>query len=265
MGPKTPKKQAAKKQKQHETTEIPNTTIDYAQVQDDEVAALQAIYMEDYEEIETKGAWSKSSDKAFRLHLKAPSNAEVTALLSIKLTATYPKSAPLITLEKSTGLRDKSRNNVQQILLVKPKELLGEVMIYEIAVGIQDILEDEALHRVEGDALPTLEEERAEHEAAAAKLAEELEKKEVKKKEQEKAEEDRMLQLMVEEEMARRKEMKKKSKATTMSIVKSSPQGWFYPRSSVDEHLGPIVYHSSSWGRALTLKMTLLTIPRVSR
>jgi translation initiation factor 2-alpha kinase 4 len=245
MGPKTPKKQAAKKQKQHETTEAPSTTIDYAQVQEDEVEALQAIYMEDYEEIETKGAWRKS-DKAFRLHLKAPSNAEVAAVLSITLTATYPKSAPLITLENSTGLRDKSRNDIQQILLEKPKELVGEVMIYEIAVFIQDVLEDEALHRVEGDALPTLEEERAEHEAAAAKLAEEQEKKEVKKKEQEKAEEDRMLQVMVEEEMARRREMKKRSKATIMSSVKPSPQGWFSPELSGADHT-PLI---ACFGRA---------------
>jgi translation initiation factor 2-alpha kinase 4 len=232
MGPKTPKKQTAKKQKHHETTETPNTTIDYAQVQEDEVEALQAIYMEDYEEIESKGAWRKS-DKAFRLHLKAPSDAEVAAVLSITLTATYPKSAPLVTLEKSTGLRDKSRNDIQQILLVKPKELVGEVMIYEIAVMIQDVLEDEALHRVEDDALPTLEEERAEHEAAAAKLAEEQERKEAEKKEQEKAEEDRMLQVMVEEEMARRREMKRRSKATVLSSIKSSPLGSFSPGLSV--------------------------------
>ncbi|KAF2086978.1 Serine/threonine-protein kinase, partial [Saccharata proteae CBS 121410] len=191
---------------------VPQPLADYAQAQEDEIQALNAIFMDDYEEVQTKGAWSKTSDRAFKLTVRAHSDSTISIVLSVRFTATYPKSPPLLSLEQANGIRPKAHKTIEKILKTKPKELAGEVMIYEIATTVQEILEDTAQAKEEDAALPSLEEERAVQEAAAEKLAKAQEKEELRKKEVEKAEEDRMLQLMVDEEMNRRKESKRRSK-----------------------------------------------------
>ncbi|KAG9759403.1 hypothetical protein KCU73_g3403, partial [Aureobasidium melanogenum] len=79
MAPKTPAKTSTKNRKHNEPTasKPPASNppdgphVNYAEVQADEIDVLQAIYMEDYEEVKLKSAWSKSSDRAFNLKLKA--------------------------------------------------------------------------------------------------------------------------------------------------------------------------------------------------
>ncbi|KAF2425819.1 Serine/threonine-protein kinase [Tothia fuscella] len=198
-------------------TEPPNTT-DYAQAQNEELDVLQAIYMEDYEEVETKSAWSKQTDRALRLRLRAMSNNDISVVLFVKLTATYPKTLPTINIQESNGVRHKTQKTVEKLLKSKPKELIGEVMIHEIATTIQDVLEDEALFKAQGQALPSLEEERIVKEAETSKLFKEQEKEEQKRKDKEKEEEDRVLQQMVEEEMNRRREAKRKSRNLTAPV-----------------------------------------------
>ena len=210
-----------------ESEETHQPTTNYDELQTEELGSLQAIYMDDFEEIQVKGAWSKSSDKAFRLHLKALSDPDTSIVLSVRFTATYPKSLPILSVEKHNGIRERFRKAIDNILQTKPKELLGEVMIYELAATIQDILEDEAHHKADGDALPTLEEERAKHEADVAEAAEQAAEqdkiKQFQQREQEKAEEDRLLQQMVEEELIRRKQQREKSKPP-LSTLPSSTQ-----------------------------------------
>ena len=75
--------------------------INYAEVQAEEVEVLQAIFMEDYEEVETKSAWSKTTDLRFKLKLRAYSDAESFVVLTAQLTATYPKSAPLLEISSN--------------------------------------------------------------------------------------------------------------------------------------------------------------------
>lgn len=199
----------------------------YAQAQDEEIEALKAIYMDDYEDVETKGAWSKISDRAFKLSLKAYSNTDINTLLSVRFTATYPKTAPLLKIESTNGLRTKSQKDLEKLIKAKPNELLGEVMIYEIATAIQDVLEDAVAAREEDQAAPSLEEERAVHEAAAEELAKQQEEAELKKREEEQAEEDRILEQMVHEEMSRRKEQKKKNKIISAPVNSIIPGTYF--------------------------------------
>jgi translation initiation factor 2-alpha kinase 4 len=196
----------------------PPHTTDYVQAQSDELDVLQAIYMEDYESVETKAAWSKHADKAFRLRLRTMSESDISLVLFVKLTATYPKSLPSITIQETNGLRHKTQKIIEKLLKSKPKDLLGEVMIHEIATAIQDLLEDEASYKAKGQALPSLEEERVVKEAETTKLAKEQEQEELRRKEKEKAEEDRVLQQMVEEEMNRRREAKRKSRILTAPV-----------------------------------------------
>ncbi|KAF2811445.1 kinase-like protein [Mytilinidion resinicola] len=202
----------------------------YAKAQDDEIEVLQAIFPDEYEEVEFKGAWSKTTDRTFRLRLKPFSESDIVAVLSVRLLATYPKTVPILVLENATQLRPKTRQKIEALIKTKPKELLGEVMIHEIATAIQDILEDDVTAREHDETLPSLEEERAVHEAAANLLAKEQEEEKIKKKVEEKAEEDRVMQQMVEEELRRKELMvKRRSRPTIGQTPSSSAAGVSLP------------------------------------
>ena len=80
----------------------------------------------------------------------------------------------------------------------------------------QDVLEDAAQAKAAGKEVPSLEEERAAHEAAVSKLAEQQREADEKKKALENLEEERMLGSLVEEELKRQKAKAKETKRKTM-------------------------------------------------
>ncbi|KAI9700411.1 MAG: hypothetical protein M1836_002426 [Candelina mexicana] len=179
--------------------------IDCRQIQHDELEVLRSMYMEDYEDVTVKSAWSKSGDPAFKLHLKSYSDAETAVDLCATMTATYPKSLPLLNVLGLESLHLLARENISRLIQEKPKTLLGTEMFYEIATSIQDILEDAFQAKACHEGLSSLEDERAVQEAATNKLAREHEEAEQKRKEAESLEEERMLARMVEEELQRHK------------------------------------------------------------
>jgi translation initiation factor 2-alpha kinase 4 len=126
-----------------------------------------------------------------------------------------------LTLEDETNLRKKTWEKLQNLLRTRPKELLGEVMIHEIATAIQDILEDEVAVREHDGTFENLEAERVVQEAAAAETAKQQEEELQKKRDEEKAEEERTLQQMVSDEM-RRKDMMVKRKNRASGLAPTS-------------------------------------------
>jgi translation initiation factor 2-alpha kinase 4 len=140
----------------------------------------------------------------FKLHLRSSSNPDVLLILLVELPATYPKTIPNLSPGNLDGFRDGARSRIQEIIRNKPKSLLGSEMIYELAVSIQDVLEDVAQAQAQDKDLPSLEEERMEQEAAALQRAD-LEKQEMLRKQQAAAvEEDRALQVMLQDKMRQR-------------------------------------------------------------
>ncbi|KAF3035937.1 hypothetical protein E8E12_005237 [Didymella heteroderae] len=196
----------------------------YEAAQEDEREVLKAIFMEDYEESEPKQAWGKYSDREIRLKLKSFSNEAISVVLSAKLTATYPKSLPTLNVEGITSLRKRTQERIQHTLKSKPAELVGEVMLHEIATEIQDALEDEVAVRETDGTFENLGAERAVQEAAAVELAKQQEEDLQKKREEAKAEEERMLQQMVSDEM-RRKDIMAKRKSNRTSVI--TPTSYF--------------------------------------
>jgi eukaryotic translation initiation factor 2-alpha kinase 4 len=138
----------------------------------------------------------------------------------VTLTATYPKTEPLLSIKDDGGLREGTRYKIQKIIETKPKELVVEeqAMIMEIVNACLDVLEDAAQAKAEGKVLPSLVEERAAHEAAAAKVAEKLREEEEKKKQQESLEEERMQNSLVQDELKRRRERAKESKRKSRAL-----------------------------------------------
>lgn len=177
--------------------------INYAEVQAEEVEVLKAIYMEDFEEIETKSAWSKTSDVRFKLKLRAFSDAESYVVLAVQLTATYPKSAPVLDISPLKAFHERTQKRINNVLRNRPRQMLGEVMVHAIASEIQDALED-AVQAKQTGTLPSLEEERASAEEVAFALAKEAEEAEARRNLEAQQEEDRVLKQMVDEEVTRR-------------------------------------------------------------
>lgn len=164
---------------------------------------LQAIFMEDYEQVETKSAWSKTTDLRFKLKLRAYSDAESFVTLSVQLTATYPKSAPLLDISGLQSFHERTQKRIQNVLRKRPQQMLGEVMVHAISSDIQDALED-AVQAKQTGTLPSLEEERASAEEVATALAKEAEEAEARRTLEAQQEEDRVLKQMVDEEVTRR-------------------------------------------------------------
>ncbi|KAJ4324106.1 eukaryotic translation initiation factor 2-alpha kinase [Neodidymelliopsis sp. IMI 364377] len=203
----------------------------YEAAQEDEREVLKAIFMDDYEESEAKGAWSKTTDRVLRLKLKSFSNDAISVTLCAKLTATYPKSLPDLSLEGTSKLRNRTQERLQHILKTKPAELIGEVMIHDIATEIQDVLEDEVAVRETDGTFENLGAERAVQEAAAVELAKQQKEDLQKKRDEEKAEEERILQQMVNDEM-RRKDIMAKRKSHRTSVI--TPTSYFQTANSAN-------------------------------
>ncbi|KAF1839024.1 Serine/threonine-protein kinase [Decorospora gaudefroyi] len=196
----------------------------YEKTQEDEREVLKAVFMNDYEESEARGAWSKTTDRVLRVKLTSFSNDNISVTLCAKLTATYPKSLPTLTLEDGSNLRKSTWEKLRNLLKIRPQELVGEVMIHDLATSIQEILEDEIAVRETDGTYENLDAERAVQEAAAAEQVKQQEMERQKKQDEEKAEEERVLQQMVGDEM-RRKNLMVKRKKNRSSIV--TPPSYF--------------------------------------
>lgn len=236
---------------------LQTAVTDYAQQQEDEIQVLQSIFMDDFCSVETKSAWGgKQTDRAFKLRLKPmmESDVNVSITLAVRLSATYPKSLPSLDLENYDAIRAKTLDSIKTMIQSKPKDLLGEVMIYEIAAGIQDMLEDEAQFRAQGEAMPSLEEQRAAQEAELTQLAQREQEAAQLREKNAKAEEDRVLQQMVEDEMRKRKETRRKSHiAPALETAKSTESSLM--------HLDRVVHYNDLEFSALSTPILLNTGP----
>ncbi|KAE8446644.1 hypothetical protein EG329_011837 [Mollisiaceae sp. DMI_Dod_QoI] len=197
----------------HTQPKAPGPKSQYEEIQEDELIALASIYGDDFKRIESgHGAWKKA-EPCFEIRIKS-SDEDIAVTLAVTFTATYPKTQPLLSIKGDFNLLEGTRYKIQKIIETKPKELVAEeqAMIMEIVNACLDVLEDAAQAKAAGKVLPSLEEERAAHEAALAKEAEVQKAKENKKKELERLEEQRMQDTMIQDELKRRKERVQESR-----------------------------------------------------
>ncbi|KAF2484544.1 kinase-like domain-containing protein [Neohortaea acidophila] len=216
MAPKTPRNKkvppSSNVEKNASQEPAASVAINYGEVQLEEIEVLQAIYMEDFEEVEVKTVWSTTTDRSFNLKLRSFTDPDDLVVLAIRLTATYPKTVPLLAVEGLERYHERTQKRIHNIIQHRPKALLGEVMIHTIANEIQDALEDAVQARQQG-ALPSLEDERASAEEVATASAKQAEEAEARRQTEAREEEDRVLKQMVDEEITRR-ESRKPAKPT---------------------------------------------------
>ena len=173
----------------------------------------------------------QKSEPSFDIRIRAPSNDEIAVTLGVVLTATYPKSPPLLTLKDLGSIRDATQFKVQKYIEKQPPILAleGQEMVDQIVEGIREILEDAAQSKARGLELPSLEQERAIHEAEQAKLAQEQRAQDEKKKAEEVKESERVLSGLIQEHVKRQqdlaKESRKKNRATAPIPIMSNTKG----------------------------------------
>ncbi|KAI0146344.1 serine/threonine-protein kinase gcn2 [Xylariaceae sp. FL1272] len=181
----------------------------YEDTQKDELLVLQAIWGDDFVEHKSANTAWKKSEPTFDIDIKALSNDEFSITLSVVLTATYPKSAPLLSLKNGDSLNESTVFKLQKYIESKPKALAAEgqaePMIHDLATGLQEILDDAASIKAQGLELPSLEQERAAHEAELARQALELQQAEEKKKVDAALKEEKNMQELLNQEVERQR------------------------------------------------------------
>ena len=215
----------------------------YAEIQQDEIDVLRSIYMEDFVEDEAKrGPWNKVADRSFRIYLKTHNKHEshIAVILFVSFPPTYPKTVPRMRVEFGNQVRKHVRMQVSDAATLKPKQLVGSEMVYEITTLIQDIIDNAP--NVGSENVPTLDEERSlrEH-AAMEKALKEDEKRRLEVAQENHDEERQMLLELVSQERERayqRKLHKVTSSTNPMSNQESIPGVLVFDRPSQISHSG---------------------------
>ena len=108
--------------------------------QEAEVEALKAIYEGDFEDLREKDVWKVSRPPEFTLRLvpnhdsKGLLEQHVHVVLKIKMSEDYPRSPPcVIAVQESKGLSDDLVAVLQAQLQDRAQQLVGEVMITDLA------------------------------------------------------------------------------------------------------------------------------------
>jgi translation initiation factor 2-alpha kinase 4 len=132
------------------------------------------------------------------------------------MTATYPKTPPLLTVKSLDGLRESTQFKIQRFVDTEPREFAKEEqeMVDRIVEGIRDILEDAAQVKASGKQLPSLEEERERHEAKLAEKALKQKEDEERKKLAETKEEERVMSEMLQQQIDRQRQKAKESRVS---------------------------------------------------
>lgn len=217
---------------------------DVREIQQNEADALQAIYMDDFEDCTEPTAWNAEPSPSFRVTLKSSGESETPVRLRIKvtMTATYPKSLPIIKVEESANLHPKQVEVLKKLIDTTARKLIGQEMIFEITSTLQDKLDE---YERMGSEATSLEEARrgriqAERER---KIKEEEERR--RQEEAEELEEERMLDRMVQDELTRRTQQREREQSPL-------PQGDDLPKLMKSSGVDDIV----TFDRIITMRGT---------
>ncbi|KAJ8309409.1 hypothetical protein KUTeg_014283 [Tegillarca granosa] len=116
--------------------------------QEDELKVIEAIYMQDVEDLRSADAWKVYRPPELRIKLKpqqSMSNADTVYAqvdMVVKCTQRYPLEIPEIRLENAKGLSNNQIAVLESDLKEKSKMLIGEVMLLELAQHIEQFLHD---------------------------------------------------------------------------------------------------------------------------
>ncbi|KAL2269716.1 hypothetical protein VTJ83DRAFT_1900 [Remersonia thermophila] len=247
----------------------------YQELQEDELIVLKSMYGEDFTDTAAHTAWHKS-EPTFDIRIKAPSDESFMVTLGVVLVATYPKSPPVLAIKDDGDLGESTRFKILKFIETQPRLWCAEEqpMIDRIVEGIRDLLDAAAIKKAQGQELPSLEEERAAHEAELARQAQTEKELEERRRMEESKEEERVLGDMLEEELRRRKTRAKESRKKHRGHLLAPEDGatelseddvtiTFDQPCKITDDSGNAVYFQSVTGRATHAEGPVTTVYRV--
>ncbi|KAI7870432.1 kinase-like domain-containing protein [Spinellus fusiger] len=115
------------------------------EIQENEIEALKAIFMDDYREVVDQSAWKITNNTPeFILHLVPhgveEDEAHVTVDLKVKFSKTYPNKPPDMALINSRGLPPSALIQLNASLNNTAKQLLGCEMMYDLTDHLRECL-----------------------------------------------------------------------------------------------------------------------------
>ncbi|KAI9476503.1 MAG: kinase-like domain-containing protein, partial [Benjaminiella poitrasii] len=115
------------------------------EIQQNEIEALKAIFMDDYHEVVNKSAWKVAhADPEFILHLfplgVEKNEAHVTVDLKVRFPKTYPNKPPELHLINPRGLTASVLHQLTNSLTKAAQQLVGQEMMYDLSDHIRAFL-----------------------------------------------------------------------------------------------------------------------------
>ncbi|KAJ2821198.1 eukaryotic translation initiation factor 2-alpha kinase, partial [Coemansia erecta] len=113
-------------------------------IQQNELAALRAIFMDDFAEVEAKTAWNVKPDTPEFVIRIRPTDDElkehVWVGLRVRFPKTYPRTAPQLTVEGGRGLSDAQVGDAQALVKRQAATMVGGEMVYELSLLLSDFV-----------------------------------------------------------------------------------------------------------------------------
>ncbi|KAJ1674120.1 eukaryotic translation initiation factor 2-alpha kinase, partial [Spiromyces aspiralis] len=130
---------------------VPDLTVDEGrrdmnpstqEIQQNELEALRAIYMDDYKDVKPETVW-KIAQYAPEFVVKIRSLDEqyrekVHVGLHVRFTKTYPNTAPQLALQEVFGLNDSQVSVAIQELQKKASQMIGSEMVYDLCTWLEE-------------------------------------------------------------------------------------------------------------------------------
>ncbi|ORZ07124.1 kinase-like domain-containing protein [Absidia repens] len=196
------------------------------EMQQNEIEALQAIFMEDYEAV-TNNPWKVTRpNPEFILHLcplgVETEDAYVTIDLKFRFPKTYPNKPPEMQVLQPKGIAMKTARQLANSLDMAAKDMLGREMVYDLADHARAFLANHNAPPPEGHKLSFHEQMviRMEHDMRVEKEREMEEK--TRRAEQEEADlrvQSEMINVKIQQELERKQEQARATRQQRQALV----------------------------------------------
>lgn len=229
--------------------------MEYAEIQQNEVEALKAIYAGDFVPLPTSTIWNQRPCPRFRIKLRPSSEYESKLMveLQVTMTATYPKTLPQIEVAQAANLSGRQLDVLRQVVEGTIRELKGTEMVFEVTSNVQHELDEWA--RGVAEAAPSLEADRLHRLAQEEQRQREQHDMQQQRREAEQRQEERKFDTLILEELRKARDPAGAAAGDDAQALLVAPDG--APGVVTFQHA---VRVTDAAGRALVFRQVLSTL-----
>jgi len=128
--------------------ELLTTMTDYAQEQEMEIEALEAILMDDFKEIHSGESGLATTNRCFEIKISPQDDEEDESSTPVQLalifshTEKYPDEPPLLNVKSLRGIQVEDLRILKEKLQQEASEILGMAMVYTLVTSAQEWLSE---------------------------------------------------------------------------------------------------------------------------